>query len=365
MAAINQVEAVADETTAEGERKARRDRQERDREREQREVEAQVEAAIAVAQQEDEVTPGDRDRDERTLLAALMSGGMGMEGFENVGDDWVQGVENLMKEVETTGRLGELAAVAAVPAEPEGQASGSGTTQIVEEHQSPKPAEPEIEPSEEKPAEDLAETKPDDNSSSDLDSFAYNPVEAAAATTSAVAVVLNAEIDRVIRDEVALTRAATVRVEKEIIEANGGEAEVDAGPAMLESDTFSYDLSELSKSSAAVEETRVALEAEIEAMTTRVISSRVAKDAEEAKVAQGVEELYRIAMTVEKGEKDKIMDLLKSIRGYIGNLIWGLKDGVSFSYLLPEYRNSCSGKSDGLSTRHSILHTSHRSSSSR
>lgn len=347
-AAIAEMEAAAEVANAESERKARQERQERD----QREVEAQVEAAIASAQQEMEgsggtgtVGSGDRDRDERSLLAALMSGGMGMEGFENVGDDWVQGVESLMKEVESSGRLGELAAVAAVPIDQEDVAVGDVEQQSQEpdQHQgegeegvgegneaSQKEAQGEMDVSMGKLAEELMEeSRGETISPPKMTEFIYNPTEAAAATANAVAIVLNAEIEKAVRDEVALTRAAIVRIEKEISKANGNDVEVEAGPPLLESDTFSNDQAELEKSLVAAEEIRVALEATMEEMTANVVAARVAKDHEEAKVAKGVEELHRIAQTVDDEEREKIMDVLKSIRGYIGNHIWGLKDDVS------------------------------------
>ncbi|KAI9634001.1 uncharacterized protein MKK02DRAFT_38673 [Dioszegia hungarica] len=336
--AIAEIEAVANEATAEIERKAREEREQR----EQREVEAQVEAAIAVAQQEME--SGGGERDERSILQALMSGGMGMEAFDGVGDDWVQGVENLMKEVETSGRLGELAAVAAVPADQEEeQAQEQAQEQEQAQHdlaidpqlmEPAPPAEREV-PAEDKGesedtlgkfAEELLDDKIDLNLPQKMHEFSYNSAEAASATASAVAVVLNAEIEKSVRDEVALARAAVARIGKEIAKANGEDVEVADGSVILPEDISTSSQEAVDGLLVTVDEKRMALETEVELLRARVLVARQAKGAEEDKVAKCVEELHRIAMAVDEEERGKIMEILKSIRGHIGNNIWGLEE---------------------------------------
>jgi hypothetical protein len=288
---------------------------------------------------------GGGERDERSILQALMSGGMGMEAFEGVGDDWVQGVENLMKEVETSGRLGELAAVAAVPADQE-QEQAQEQEQEHAQHdlaidpqlmEPAPPAEREVQPEDKaesedtlgKFAEELLDDKIDLNLPQKMHEFSYNSAEAASATASAVAVVLNAEIEKSVRDEVALARAAVARIGKEIAKANGEDVEVVDGSVTLPEDISTSSQEAVDGLLVTVDEKRMALETEVELLRARVLVARQAKGAEEDKVAKCVEELHRIAMAVDEDERGKIMEILKSIRGHIGNNIWGLEEEVS------------------------------------
>ncbi len=258
---------------------------------------AQVETIQEDAQQA-------QDSHSRTILAALMSGVD--EAFANPTGDaeadeasWMQGVENLFKDAETSGRLGELAAVAT------GQGDEVAPETAVE---NPKQSET-TQHTEESPS-----------------SAGYNRVLATAATVSAVAVAINAEMEKQLRDDLASTKAAIARVEREIARLRGEPTtdELDDGVVFttpLPEDIMSTDPEVLRGQSTQMYELIGKLEADLPGHRETVLRIRDARIEDETKLAGVITELQALDSDGSEAEKEKIGAVLSSIGGYVGSML--------------------------------------------
>lgn len=237
------------------------------------------------ATEQDQEQAQQQDNQSRTILAALMSEAAIGDALNAEGDDvaWMQGVENLLQQAETKDRLGELAAaaVATVP----GSGSGSGAqgdgAGVVN---------------------------------------GYDAAKAAAATASAMAVAINAQMEGSLRDELARTKAAILRVERDVLRHHGQEVPDDTTPSTLPENIFAADMEVLRVQAKTMQDTVASLEAELPVLRDLVVRSRDAKVEEEIKVAGVVAELRGLAMG---DDEDRINSVLKGAGGFVASLLGG------------------------------------------
>ena len=308
-----------------------------------------------------------QDSHSRTILAALMSGDVD-EAFEAGPDDmetsWMQGVEDMFKEAE--GRLSELAAVAAAgPArngadgqqgehggdadaniDAQGAANGQmdgngqqggmageggeGSSDDPHHHSQPdgnaQQSGQELHHDESHPSSRQGEiTGPR--------KFIYNPSAAAAAAASTMAVALNAEMEKALRDDLALTKAAIAKVDREIAYVKsliddgrpvGDAPERDADrrtclPDILLSDdkeAIQLDLDEKQKEINKLHEV-------LPDLRERVIKAKDSKLEEEDKLAAIVLELQSSALPDNEEDRERIATILKAVGGFVGGLLSG------------------------------------------
>ena len=250
----------------------------------------------------------------RTILAALMSGVDASfhgtaDGADTETDEasWTH-VENLVKEAESNGRLGELATVAA------GQGDG-----------------PALVP-EDTPAETVDKSETSRQALSQNGS-GYNSISAATAMASAVAVAINAEMEKLLRDDLARTRAAIARTEREMArsrrEAPTHEFDEDRQTALsLPADIVSADVDILNLRSAEMKTYIETLQAELPALREIVVHMRDAIIEDEKQLASVVGELQALDLNGGEAEKAKLSNILKSIGGYVGNILGGVQAGL-------------------------------------
>lgn len=309
-----------------------------------------------------------QDSHSRTILAALMSAGQ-HETFESdmaqaldgvgvgvgAGDDsWMQGMEDMLKDAETSGRLGELARLAAGRNGPPGQEGGAVETdtpqadsataevpaQASEEEPTnqpnaqPQAVDPQIDPALDKDGETPArKDEPAVPAQVVLKKIDYHPEAALAAATSKIAVTLNADMEKIIRDELAVTKAVLASVNKEIARLEAlNEEERKSDPAKrdperlacLPNEIFSDNgeaLKLLAESGKAEVEV---LEAKLPEYRGKVRVARTEKLEEEARLAKLVIELQKVSV----GGKRGVDKVLKGVGGYVGQLLGTTQDSV-------------------------------------
>jgi hypothetical protein len=272
--------------------------------------------AAPVAEDSQQDAQQAQDSHSRTILAALMSGVT--EAFPGETGDvetdeasWMQGVENLFKEAESSGRLGELAAAAA------GRGDGSAAAQESS--------------SKETTAQKRTDSQIGVAEPAVLPRIGYNSTMAAAATASAVAVAINAEMEKQLRDDLARTKAAVARIEREMARLRGEPAseEVDDDtetPSTLPGNILSTDADVLREQSAEMERSIGLLEAELPIRREMVMHIRDAKVEDETKLAGEVSDLH--GESGGETEKVKIDAILKSMGGFVGSMLGGPPGGL-------------------------------------
>jgi hypothetical protein len=313
-----------------------------------------------------------QDSHSRTILAALMSAGSVNEAFSlGAGDEnddaWMQGVEEMFKEAESSGRLGELAALATGRNGPPG-----GPEEHAETHDAPSgPASPyeapdttdggdpaqqaqqgqtlheeEHAPKVGRPGTAQEQTAADIIVSRKVD---YKREDSAARTTAAVAVLLNAEIERILRDDLAATKAAIATVDKELARLrsirSGEQVPPDAGAGSgdetLDRDderrsslpdpilTDSGDVL-LAETASTVEKVRV-LEKHIPTLRGSLTKIKNDKLDEEGRLAAAVTELQSLVAGSPWIVKAKVARTLKGVPGVVGDLLHGITREVGES----------------------------------
>ncbi|RSH91812.1 hypothetical protein EHS25_009182 [Saitozyma podzolica] len=285
----------------------------------------------------DAATQAQNDVHSRNILAALMSDA-GIAGVEE-GDEatWMQGVENFIKEAESSGRLGELAAVAAGQndGEGEGNAGAEGEGADAQGGVSEDQAE-EGDQSSSVPMQLEADT----SSPSKPRVLGFTLAGAAQATASAIAVALNTEMERILRDDLAATKAAIARLEREIahvrdsIPSAGGppvggidvSSDEPSRPSSLPADVLDNDADAIRASSDTAQESIKRLEDELPELRNTVATMRDEKVKEETKMAEVIDELFVLGVdggAQHNKQKEEVDSLLKAIGGYVGSLING------------------------------------------
>ena len=336
-----------------------------------------------IHEDEPEVSSGDHAQDShsRTILAALMSAGQhetfetdmahALEGVGSGDDSWMQGMEDMLKDAESSGRLGELARLAAGR---NGPAEGEGAEETDNDTHPAPPAATADEPVEqtaeaeasdtadrlENTAPGSAETEPPRDGQRSVDTedktqdtlpatpgtvvlkkVEYDPGAALAAATSKIAVTINADMEKIIRDELAVTKAVLASVNKEIARLqalSGEERKLDAWKrdpervACLPNDVFSDDgstLKNLADTGKAEVET---LEARLPEFRGKVRAARGEKLQEEGQLAKVVMRLQKLGVDggheEDRGRTEKV---LKGITGYVGQLLGTAAELVSRS----------------------------------
>ena len=270
------------------------------------------------AQQESDA----QDSHSRTILAALMSGA-GVDDFNGVdvnvdGDEasWmqgvdIQGVETLFKEAESSGRLREFAAVAA--------GNGAGSDQALDTVA---------------PDQDEAVPVLQLQTRQSRPSSTFTSAAAAAATASAVAVAINAEMEKHLRDDMASTKSAIAKIEREMTrlrgEATAAEPDEDAETASsLPLGILSTDAAVLQAKADEMQTEISRLQEELPVRREVVLRMRDAKVDEESKLASVVSELQTLGMGGAEEEREKIGAVLRAIGGYVGSMLGGLHTDVS------------------------------------
>lgn len=263
---------------------------------------ADVEAATAAA-----INAADTHNQQGNLLAALLSSsGSNIDELTATLDpeseqSWMRGVESLFKdEADMSGRLGELAAVAA------GQEGDGNNDQTSQGHTPTGDA--------------LSE------GSRSRGGSVYGPTLPALATSSAsaVAVAINAEMEKLLRDDIAKTKAAIARVERELTRARGQPVYEDGAndesiplPATIPKELLEADNEVLLSRSEEIK-TEMA-NAESEAAVLREVISRMrnAHAEDEQKVDGLVSELKELEMNGDERERDQIAGLLRGLRAHV------------------------------------------------
>ncbi|KAL7418437.1 hypothetical protein Q5752_006895 [Cryptotrichosporon argae] len=247
------------------------------------------------------------DDQSRTILAALMSDASGIDFGD--GSVWMQGVENLIKEAEASGRLGEFAAIAATANGEDGE----------------------------------GETGEAGGAAADGAAGVAGGVTkegarraTAAVSASALAVAINAEVDKLLRDELASIKAAIARVEGALAGAGhaADESASDAA-APIYADLVSLDADGLSRKLAETRAERAGLEDEARVLHEVVVRTKAANDADEQGIHALVGELHELGMDGGERERDKIAQILRATRSFVGGLLGGMSDTTGMPLLPP------------------------------
>lgn len=287
-----------------------------------------------------------QDSHSRTILAALMSGAVddafGPHGTE---EEWMKGVEDMFKEAESSGRLGELAAVAAGQEDDEDlhhldrETAGHGESPA-QDHANAATPEQNDKQSEHEPASNTVavEVPVTGGLPQPLRKLGFNADTAAAATSSAVAVAINAEVERLMRDDIAVTRATTMKYRKQIlrlknlqqakqdgddVKAAELEAEVDEEVEItsLPSAIFADDPSILRAVISVLEEDIIKTQNGLAPLREEVFVRSAEKVSEEANLASVIDELQDLDVEANDEQRYRMMSVLKTIRGYVGTLL--------------------------------------------
>lgn len=263
---------------------------------------ADVEAATAAA-----INAADTHNQQGNLLAALLSSsGSNIDELTATLDpeseqNWMRGVESLFKdEVDVSGRLGELAAVAA------GQEGDGNNDQTSQGHT---------------PAGDALS-----EGSRSRGGSVYGPTLPALATSSAsaVAVAINAEMEKLLRDDIAKTKAAIARVERELTRARGQPVYEEGAndesiplSATIPKELLEADNAALLNRSEEIKTEMANAESEAAVLREVIARMRNAHDEDEQKVEGLVSELRGLEMNGDERERDQIAGLLRGLRAHV------------------------------------------------
>ena len=278
----------------------------------------------AVDAGEDAASGDAQESNSRTILAALMSSavdGSFDAGAEEEGQgSWMKGVEDMLEDADSNGRLGELAAVAAGRDD-----KGTGDTLNGERGSKGK----------------QADNKAGDDSAEDAKPLEYDPSAADAATASAMAIAINVEMERVLRDDLVAIKLAMAKVEKQLARLQAGDEKLEDEDGD-DTDTYfpgvirSQDLMEMSEYSTGQGEKAEAIENEMPKLRQSVMDMKVSKMGDEKRLADLIVELQAVGTDNTNPDRPSVGNLLKAVTGYIGTL---LGHDVSFDFrIAQEYK---------------------------
>ncbi|ORY33466.1 hypothetical protein BCR39DRAFT_520308 [Naematelia encephala] len=246
----------------------------------------------------------EQDQHSRTILAALMSDQAMNEALVAAGADetaWMQGVESLFKEADSSGRLGELAAVAS------GRNDDQDHTQPTTESQQNPLETSDAQVDDEAPLE-----------------FRYDAAKASASTSAAMAVAINAEMEKILREDLAKTKAHIARLERNISrlqEDPSAELESTSETSSLPASILSDDQQQLEEHATKIDEAIRDLQASLPDQRAAVLEAKDAKVEEESRVAALVEELFALGVEGGPEERSKVTQLLKGAGAFVGYLL--------------------------------------------
>nr|ODN91566.1 hypothetical protein L204_05551 [Cryptococcus depauperatus CBS 7855] len=235
----------------------------------------------------------EQEAHSHTILAALTDI-TGVDFSEGNESNWMHGMESFLKETGESGRLGELAAVA----------TGHEGEHMPLQH----PERPEL------------------NANAPFKQYASSNSTSTPETNAAIiiAAALNTEVERVLMEDLALTKAAVVKVERQISfvgsENVNDEAAESTAASLLPNSIFSDEIEVLQSLFSEYQETISRLESELFPLRDNLVKTRDEKTAIEKKIVQLVKEIRSLGVNGEE-EKEKTLVSLKSIGGFVETLL--------------------------------------------
>ncbi|EIW72226.1 hypothetical protein TREMEDRAFT_58387 [Tremella mesenterica DSM 1558] len=233
-----------------------------------------------------------QENHSRTILAALMSDPSISDTFHDDGThdphEWMQGVENFFSEAaagETTGRLGELADVAA-GRDDKDKASDSGEMERGRK-------------------------------------FSLKACKTAADTDMAIA--MNAEMEKIIRDDLASTKAAIAILDRKLANLRtSDEPSIEDYDFNLPEEFISDDLAVLEAKEVDMRDNLEETESNLPKLRETMLKARDEKVSSETRLAGLAHDLYELIDRGTASDKESILNILRALGGYVGGLYGGL-----------------------------------------
>ncbi|OXG37400.1 hypothetical protein C359_04770 [Cryptococcus neoformans Bt120] len=249
--------------------------------------------------QENDTQAQEQEAHSHTILAALTDI-TGVDFSEGNEANWMQGMETFLKDSEN-GRLGELAAVATGHDDPQMQ------------HQE-KAEVPHISPFKIR------------NGSIPFPLPGQAPIPGANAAVG-LAAALNTEMERIIMEDLALTKAAIVRVENQISHLRAHpDADIDdtsndsSVTPILPKDIFSEDVEALQVVQTDIQNSISYLENTLPPVRDEFVRTRDDKTAEEKRIIDLVKEVKELEVR-DEDQKEKVLSNLRSVGTFVENLL--------------------------------------------
>lgn len=256
----------------------------------------------------DDVQKAQQESHSQAILNALIqgvngtaSGDAGADGHEIWGELFAEPVESKEEKVKE-GRLGELADLAT------GQ-KGKGSSKSATTH-----------------GDDGALHSDFAWDHFSLADIKYDADQAVVVAASSLAVAINAEMEKVIRDDMALTKAAIMNLEKQIallksapMSSAPGLPAVD--PSLLPNSTLSTDVESIDASVAAIQADIDRLNTSLPRSRDELFRARDERLQAEAAFASRFEEYAGTVDSKDIEEKDKAIELVRGVGGYLADLI--------------------------------------------
>ncbi|KAK8853194.1 hypothetical protein IAR55_003896 [Kwoniella newhampshirensis] len=287
---------------------------------EHQEVVAEVGTGHSTGGQREETpiqTQEQQEAHSHTILAALTDI-TGVDFSEGNEASWMQGMENFLKDSDVSGRLGELAAVAT--GHDEGGSTDSaaheGGAEENQEHregeQSAVAAAAAVVQQAEGPLQ-VSETKKP------------RMMTTASNAAAVLAAAINTEMERIIMEDLAVTKAAIVTVEKQLARIRAGESleEVtreDDVTTVLPASSLSNDSNRLEDATTQAQTDIMQIEGQLPAVHNELAKLREEKLTEEIKMVDLIKEIKGLATEGGEEEKKKLVATLKSMGGFVETL---------------------------------------------
>ncbi|WVR07714.1 hypothetical protein IAU60_004756 [Kwoniella sp. DSM 27419] len=261
----------------------------------------------------------EQEAHSHTILAALTDI-TGVDFSEGNEASWMQGMENFLKDSEASGRLGELAAVAT--------GGGEDTTSNTDNRDGPAVTS-------ESPAVHDASEEDLQREPGAVKRYTTQPPSPAHNAMTVVAAAINTEMERLIMEDLADTKAAIVKIERQLAalrgegtEMTGEDSEVDPA-AFLPASVLSEDMESLKTASMTVQNDISRIQGELPDLHDEMLKLRGEKIVEENKVIELVKEVKDSEIENEE-EKIRFLSAIKAVGGFV-------KDLLSDEAALPAY----------------------------
>nr|XP_018260907.1 uncharacterized protein I303_06624 [Kwoniella dejecticola CBS 10117]OBR83065.1 hypothetical protein I303_06624 [Kwoniella dejecticola CBS 10117] len=260
----------------------------------------------------------EQEAHSNTILAALT--GISEADFSEAANEesWMQDMSALIKQSEASGRLAELAVVATGQKDP---SSAEVSQQHQNQHdQTTQPIDPDV--------LDKVEDRQQHPESAEsfkqklIPSPANNPIIALAAA-------INTEVERIIMEDLAITKAAIATLEKQIKAQKNGEIPSSDGQENIEASlpsSVSYsDVEELTNYSKAVAAQTDQVKEDLPALHQELIGLRDEKTGHEKGVVELIKEVKALEITDEE-DKSAFISGLKGLGTYVEILLSDPRD---------------------------------------
>ncbi|WVQ84470.1 hypothetical protein IAT38_006622 [Cryptococcus sp. DSM 104549] len=262
---------------------------------------------------EDVPTQEQQEAHSHTILAALTDI-TGVDFSEGNDTSWMQGMESFLKDNDASGRLGELAAVAAHEEGDAAQGSSLAPGQAGERPTGVAGAA-------------LAHIHAKLGSQIPLGHhYGQGPFPGANAAT-VLAAALNTEIERMIMEDLAMTKANVVKLDALILRLQSGEIPAEAEGAVdtalegLPLNVLSEEEGVLRASMEDVAGETERVQEELPGLKDELVKLRDEKAGEEDRIVALVREIRALGVESVEEEKDKMVAALKSIGGFVESLL--------------------------------------------